>query len=99
MNGAMDESEDTLWEDRISRSLIQMTIQDDETGECWPVNLDETLSSNCLSEKIGQLPSCLAPSKKWKIPTEYSLLGCSLNIEKIDVQPLLLVSESYKCCV
>lgn len=77
------------WEDQISQGVEQLVVQDKETGECWPVDSKET---NCfgLSDKLKTACSRQPFKPCWKIPKEYSLLGCNTSsVQAESTQPIL----------
>lgn len=82
------------WEDQISEGFQQLVVQDNETGECWTVSPNET---DCLAtvEKPKGACSRMKNFKScWKVPKEYSLLGCSKSAAQAeDTQPILSVSN------
>lgn len=87
--------DDWDWEDRISQGFQQLVVQDKETGECWTVSEE----NECLTtfDRDMAAPSSSQPKvNSWKIPKEYSLLGCNSSVPCTssvactgDVQPIL----------
>lgn len=78
------------WEDEISDGIQQLVVQDKETGECWPVETKETDCST-LSDKLRAVCSRKPTFKPcWKVPKEYSLLGCNTSLVQAEsIQPVL----------
>lgn len=80
------------WEDKFSRRFDQLSVRDDETGECWDSTTASSLlpsSSSAGSSGASTVSNCnnnvLMPTRlrlfssltPFKIPKEYSGLGCS----------------------
>lgn len=75
------------WEDKFSRRFDQLSVRDDETGECW--DSSSLLPSSSSASGASAVPNCnnnvLMPARlrlfssltPFKIPKEYSGLGCS----------------------
>jgi hypothetical protein len=87
---SMDEKtgDDWDWEDRISRGFKDMVqIQDQETGECWTVAKESDCMSACGESKAA-CNRIKQTVSGWKIPKEYSLLGCSSSFKAECTQPV-----------
>jgi len=84
------------WEDKFSRRFDQLSVRDDETGECWDSAASSSLipsstSASC-SSGASAVPNCnnnvlLPPRMRlfssltpFKIPKEYSGLGCNSQL-------------------
>lgn len=102
----MDEKtgDDWDWEDRISRGFKDMVqIQDQETGECWTVAKESDCMSACGESKAA-CNRIKQTVSGWKIPKEYSLLGCSSSFKAECTQPVFAtvdcdsqISGSWTC--
>ena len=93
----MDENMNN-WEENLSVELHHLMVQDDETGEYWhpqPENEEkereqsdvqknaETKTKTCtILLKCNALKSALS---HWRIPKEYSKLGCNSSLVRADV--------------
>lgn len=75
------------WEDEISTGFEQLVVQDKETGECWPVTKEkETFTPfDAVKSFCSSRPKGIGP---WKVPKEYSLLGCGSPMKLETIQPV-----------
>lgn len=89
----MGKSCDWDWEDEISTGFEQLVVQDKETGECWPVPKEketftafDAVKSMCTRRPPGM--GC------WKVPKEYSMLGCGSPSKVETIQPVYTGADS-----
>ena len=82
----MDNSAGEDWEPDLSAQLYGLHVQDKETGEVWFSELSEP--AVCTTTAHKKCPASLAKwcsggrrsgsncNSRWRIPKEYSKLGC-----------------------